>query len=153
MKILAIRGYNLASLEGGFEVDFRTEPLRSAGLFAITGTTGAGKTTILDAMCIALYKRSPRLENVKRGTKVEGTGNAAVSEGDVRTILQRGKHKGYAEVDFLAIDGNEYRVRWSVSRTHNSPTGNLSTATQDLTNLTTGQHQKLSVNESKTEIP
>ena len=153
MKILAIRGYNLASLEGEFEVNFRTEPLRSAGLFAITGTTGAGKTTILDAMCIALYKRSPRLENVKRGTKVEGSGNSAVSEGDVRTILQRGKHKGYAEVDFLAVDGNEYRVRWSVSRTHNSPTGNLSAATQDLTNLTTGQHKKLSVNESKVEIP
>ena len=48
MKILAIRGKNLASLEGVFEVDFRVEPLRSAGLFAITGSTGAGKTTILD---------------------------------------------------------------------------------------------------------
>ena len=153
MKILAIRGYNLASLEGEFEVDFRTEPLRSAGLFAITGNTGAGKTTILDAMCIALYKRSPRLDNVKRGTKVEGAGNSAVSEGDVRTIMQRGKHKCYAEVDFRAVDGNEYRVRWSVSRTHSSPTGNLTTATQDLTNLTTGEHRKLSVNESKIEIP
>ena len=153
MKILAIRGCNLASLEGEFEVDFRSEPLRSAGLFAITGNTGAGKTTILDAMCIALYKRSPRLENVKRGTKVEGSGNLAVSEGDVRTILQRGKYKGYAEVDFLAVDGNEYRVRWSVSRAHNRPNGNLSAATQDLTNLTTDEHKKLSANEAKSEIP
>ena len=153
MKILAIRGCNLASLEGEFEVNFRVEPLRSAGLYAITGNTGAGKTTILDAMCIALYKRSPRLENVKRGTQVEGNGASTVSESDVRTILQRGKHKGYAEVDFLAVDGNEYRVRWSVSRTHNSPTGNLTAATQDLTNLTNGEHRKLSANEAKIEIP
>lgn len=153
MKILAIRGYNLASLEGEFEVDFRTEPLRSAGLFAITGNTGAGKTTILDAMCIALYKRSPRLENVKRSTKVEGDGDSAVSEKDARTIMQRGKHKCYAEVDFLAVDGNEYRVRWSVTRTHESATGNLTTATQHLTDLSTGERIKISSNESKTLIP
>lgn len=41
MKILAIRGKNLASLAGEFEVDFQAEPLASAGLFAITGPTGA----------------------------------------------------------------------------------------------------------------
>ncbi len=51
MKILAIRGYNLNSLADRFEIDFQSEPLRSAGLFAITGDTGAGKSTILDALC------------------------------------------------------------------------------------------------------
>lgn len=50
MKILAIRGRNLASLEGDFDVDFTAEPLLSAGIFAISGPTGAGKSTILDAM-------------------------------------------------------------------------------------------------------
>ncbi|MDE5559677.1 MAG: AAA family ATPase, partial [Bacteroidales bacterium] len=48
MKILAIRGRNIASIEGDFELDFRREPLASAGLFAITGPTGAGKSTLLD---------------------------------------------------------------------------------------------------------
>ena len=153
MKILAIRGYNLASLEGEFEVDFRTEPLRSAGLFAITGNTGAGKTTILDAMCIAIYKRSPRLENVKRAVKVEGEGDNAVSEGDARTIMQRGKHKCYAEVDILAVDGKEYRLRWSASRRHKSPTGNLAPATHELIDLATGERKNLSTNDSKTLIP
>lgn len=153
MKILAIRGCNLASLEGEFAIDFRSEPLRSAGLFAITGNTGAGKTTILDAMCLALYKRLPRLENVKHEVKVETSGKTTVSENDVRTILRRGKHKGYAEVDFLAVDGNEYRIRWSVSRTNSSPTGNLTAATHDLTNLTTDEHRKLSADESKNELP
>ena len=59
MKILAIRGKNLASIEGEFEIDFTREPLLSAGIFAITGPTGSGKSTILDALCLALFARSP----------------------------------------------------------------------------------------------
>lgn len=50
MKILAIRGKNLASLAGEFEIPFQQEPLASAGLFAISGSTGAGKSTLLDAL-------------------------------------------------------------------------------------------------------
>ena len=46
MKILAIRLKNLASLAGPFEIDFTAEPLASAGLFAITGPTGAGKSQL-----------------------------------------------------------------------------------------------------------
>ena len=149
MKILAIRGCNLASIEGEFEVDFRSEPLRSAGIFAITGNTGAGKTTILDAMCIALYRCSPRLDNIEKGDDAEHK----VKVDDIRTILRKGKGKGYAEVDFLSVDGNEYRIRWSVSRAHANPAGNLQDATFDLTNLNTGEHRKLSAKEHKTEIP
>ncbi|MFD2272013.1 AAA family ATPase [Undibacterium arcticum] len=67
MKILAIRGKNLASLAGEFEVDFEQEPLKSAGLFAISGPTGAGKSTLLDALCMALYESTPRL--LKAGNK------------------------------------------------------------------------------------
>ena len=37
MKILAIRGKNIASLDGEFSVDFTCDPLFSAGLFAIPG--------------------------------------------------------------------------------------------------------------------
>ena len=54
MKILAIRGKNLASLEGEFAVDFTSEPLVSAGLFAITGPTGDGKSKLLDALCLEI---------------------------------------------------------------------------------------------------
>ena len=59
MRILAIRGKNLASLAGEFAIDFQAEPLGSAGLFAITGPTGAGKSTLLDALCLALYEKTP----------------------------------------------------------------------------------------------
>ncbi len=60
MRILAIRGENLASLEDPFDVDLEHGVLGQAGLFSITGTTGAGKSTLLDAMCLALYDQTPR---------------------------------------------------------------------------------------------
>lgn len=69
MKILAIRGRNLASLEGDFEIDFTVEPLLSAGIFAISGPTGAGKSTLLDAMCLALFARTPRTDQAKENNK------------------------------------------------------------------------------------
>ncbi|HHV86762.1 MAG TPA: AAA family ATPase, partial [Petrimonas sp.] len=59
MKIQAIRIKNLASLDGNTEIDFTREPLCSVGIFAITGPTGAGKSTILDALCLALYAKTP----------------------------------------------------------------------------------------------
>lgn len=55
MKVLRIRIKNLASLEGVTSINFNEEPLCSAGIFAITGATGAGKSTILDALCLALW--------------------------------------------------------------------------------------------------
>ena len=60
MRILAIRGANLASIAQPFEIDLTNEPLAGTGLFAITGETGAGKSTILDALCLGLYGKYPR---------------------------------------------------------------------------------------------
>ncbi|GAA4229895.1 exonuclease SbcC [Streptosporangium album] len=45
------------SFPGDEEVDF--DALAEAGLFLIHGPTGAGKTTVLDALCYALYGRVP----------------------------------------------------------------------------------------------
>ena len=45
MKILSLSGENLASLTGPFFIDFTGGALGAAGLFAITGNTGAGKST------------------------------------------------------------------------------------------------------------
>jgi exonuclease SbcC len=63
VRILAIRGENLASLGEPFLLDFEAEPLAGTGLFAITGETGSGKSTILDALCLALYGRYPALQS------------------------------------------------------------------------------------------
>lgn len=111
MKILAIRGSNIASLTE-FDIDFQAEPLRSAGIFAITGPTGAGKSSLLDAMCLALYQRAPRLDDLSgRETKVESR-FGEIGQADIRNLLRRGSDTGHAECDFRGGDGRAYRARW-----------------------------------------
>lgn len=63
MKILSLRLKNLNSLKGEWKIDFTAEPFASNGLFAITGATGR-QTTLLDAICLALYHETPRLNKV-----------------------------------------------------------------------------------------
>lgn len=153
MKILAIRGKNLASLRGEFEVNFRTEPLRSAGLFAITGSTGSGKTTILDAMCIALYRTAPRFESIKDSSAIEVHGDLKILENNAKTILSKGSHHGYAEVEFLAVNGKEYRVRTTISRVDDNPDKKFRNDPVDVFNLTDGTHDRCNVTEYKNLIP
>ncbi|MCD6431010.1 MAG: AAA family ATPase, partial [Deltaproteobacteria bacterium] len=57
MKILNLRFKNLNSLSGEWAIDFTAPEYVGDGIFAITGPTGAGKSTILDAICLALYGR------------------------------------------------------------------------------------------------
>ncbi|MCA9050428.1 MAG: AAA family ATPase, partial [Planctomycetaceae bacterium] len=84
MKILRITVSNIASLSGTQTIDFTVEPLRSAGLFSISGATGAGKSTLLDALCLALYDRTPRLHRVGRLESLDG----GEQQNDPRTLLR-----------------------------------------------------------------
>lgn len=141
MKILAIRGQNLASLAGAFEVDLSSPPLAGAGLFAITGPTGAGKSTLLDAMCLALYDETPRL-GAKSSVLVGDPDDPAaekLSASDVRSILRKGTVAGHAEVDFLGQDGRHHRARWSVRRAHANVKKSFMPQTMTLEHLDTGE--------------
>lgn len=142
MKILAIRGENMASLEAPFEIDFTTEPLCSAGIFAITGSTGSGKSSILDTLCLALYDKTPRMELARERVNLSDVGENIVAQGDCRNILRRGAGNGYAEVDFLSLSGERYRSRWSVKRAYDRPEGALQPQTIRLTNLTTHREEQ-----------
>lgn len=137
MKILAIRGENLASLETRFDIDFTQPPLSTAGLFAITGVTGSGKSTLLDAMCLALYDTTPRLESVGKGDDIKDVDNKFISSSSSTSILRRGASKCFAEVDFIGIDGNRYRSHWSVARARNKATGTIQNVVMSLKNLNT----------------
>ena len=95
MRILAIRGRNLASLEGNFATDFTMEPLASAGIFAISGPTGAGKSTLLDAMCLALFSKTPRTEQARERLGRRHLPKPALSKGCAdREAALTGRKKG-----------------------------------------------------------
>lgn len=104
MKINKIRFENINSLRGSHFVDFTNEPLRSAGLFAITGPTGSGKTTLLDVICLALFGRVPRIAKSITKNVVAETG----------AILTRNTQACYAEVEYECKKG-VFRSRWEIS--------------------------------------
>ncbi|MDE7109226.1 MAG: AAA family ATPase, partial [Muribaculaceae bacterium] len=52
--------HNIASLAEA-EIDFQNSTIGEASIFLISGGTGAGKSTILDAICLALYAQTPRM--------------------------------------------------------------------------------------------
>jgi len=84
MKIISLRFKNINSLAGENEIDFTNPVFTQEGLFAITGKTGAGKSSILDAITLALYGKTPRVE-------ITGSDNA---------VITRGEKDCYAEIIF-----------------------------------------------------
>ncbi|KAF1010590.1 MAG: Nuclease SbcCD subunit C [Pseudomonas fluorescens] len=150
MKILAIRLKNLASLAGPFEIDFTAEPLASAGLFAITGPTGAGKSTLLDALCLALFGEVPRLGNTGQAKMPDAESD--ISIGDPRTLLRRGTGSGYAEVDFVGVNGKRYRARWEANRARDKASGKLQNSRQSLVDLDSEQLLASQKTEYKTQL-
>jgi len=109
MKILELRFKNLNSLYGEWVIDFTDAEYASNGIFALTGPTGAGKSTILDAICLALYGATPRLG------KITKSGNE---------IMSRQTGECYAEVLFESQDGR-FRCHWEQRRARTKADGKL----------------------------
>ena len=109
MKILELRFKNLNSLYGEWIIDFTDPEYVSNGIFALTGSTGAGKSTILDAICLALYGATPRLG------KITKSGNE---------IMSRQTGECYAEVLFESQAGR-FRCHWEQRRARKKAEGNL----------------------------
>lgn len=153
MKILAIRGRNLASLADDFAVDFETEPLAGAGVFAITGPTGAGKSTLLDTLALALFHDTPRLGSAgESGVDIPDASDHSLSSRDARNILRRGCGDARAEVDFIGIDGKRWRACWEVNRAYGRPDGRLQTARATLINLSDDRTVGGTLTETRTLI-
>ena len=136
MKIVSIRLKNLASLSGEHFIDFEAEPLANAGLVAIVGKTGAGKSTILDAMCLALFNKIPRLKD--SDGKLLDVDGSELSTNSPLTVLRRGTAHGFAELCFVAQDQKYYVARWEIKRARDKVNGKLKNVQRSLKCLTDG---------------
>ncbi|RAU82510.1 AAA family ATPase [Pontibacter arcticus] len=117
MKILAVRFQNLNSLKGQHEIRFDQSPLADAGLFAITGPTGAGKTTILDAITVGLYGMAHRHNNEKP-----------------LELMTRHTSESTSEVEFEA-NGKRYRSKWQIRRSRGKAEGKMQAVHMELCDL------------------
>ena len=123
MRILQIRFKNLNSLAGEWEIDLTHPAFAADGIFAITGPTGAGKSTILDALCLALYGSTPRLGRISAG------GNE---------IMSRLTGECFAEAAFETQAGR-YRCHWSQRRARGRSDGRLQQPRHEIVDLATGK--------------
>ena len=101
MKILDIHLMNLNSLRGEWDINLNDSAYKSDGIFAVTGPTGAGKTTIFDAVCLALYGRTPRLSSNPKS--------------EIAEIMSKHTRMCMAKVTFEA-GGKNYVCKWSLKR-------------------------------------
>lgn len=123
MKILKLRFSNLNSLYGEWNIDFTESSYLNDGIFAITGPTGSGKTTIMDAVCLALYGRTPRLGIISQGTN---------------EIMSRKTGECFSEVLFESSKG-KFLCHWSQKRSYLKPDGNLQTPKHEISDVSSGK--------------
>ncbi|HPE41472.1 MAG TPA: AAA family ATPase, partial [Thermotogota bacterium] len=126
MRILSIRFKNLNSLAGEWEIDLTASPYRVDGIFAITGPTGAGKSTLLDALCLALYGRTPRLK------AISDSGNE---------IMSKHQFECFAEATFEVEKSGckrRYRAYWAQHRARKATDGPLQPPRREIADADSG---------------
>ncbi len=121
MKILNLQFRNINSLKGDWEVHFDEKALADSNIFAITGPVGSGKTSILDAITLALFGKTSR-----------------VNENEVGEVMTKNARDCYSQIEFVVND-SKYRSRWGLRRADGEATGKLSAPFMELSELNGGE--------------
>ena len=118
MKFIELEIKNIASI-GYAKISFDEAPLCNEPLFLICGPTGSGKSTRLDAVCLALYGTAPRLDGYgnesfeDKKLNVFGSDDAAVRISSPYQMVRR----KIADVTRLALDDlKPAKMGWGIGQ-------------------------------------
>ena len=133
MRLQTLTIHNIASIEDA-TIGFDSHPLADSEVFLITGKTGSGKSTILDAICLALFATTPRLKDTSMQGETKDLG-VDITIKDPRQLMRRNTGEAFVSLTFTGNNGIHYEATWSISRAYKKATGNLQNKSWKLKNL------------------